>query len=115
MLPSPGPAPLRIEIVWVEQGGAIGRLPLQLPSGATLADALARLQGSEPGRALEEGRLKAAVFGRLLVPSTPLHDGDRIELLGELSVDPKIARQRRVAKKRAEQARDKWRGPLRKS
>ena len=107
----PSPAPLRIEIVWVEQGGAIGRLPLQLAAGATLGDALARLQGSEQGVALDDGRLKAAIFGRLRAPSAPLHDGDRIELVGALSADPKIARQRRVEKRRAEQARDKWRGP----
>jgi putative ubiquitin-RnfH superfamily antitoxin RatB of RatAB toxin-antitoxin module len=45
--------------------------------------------------------LSFAVFGRRATTATPLHDGDRVELLRPLLVDPKEARHRRVAKKRA--------------
>jgi len=51
-----------------------------------------------------------AIFGRRRGPDEVLHEGDRIEVLGPLLVDPKEARQRRVASRRAAAPRDKWRG-----
>ncbi len=59
-------------------------------------------------QALDEGALVVAVHGKLRGRDQPVLDGERIELLGPLTVDPKVARQRRVAHRRAEQARDKW-------
>lgn len=41
-----------------------------------------------------------AVFGVRVQPSTPLHDGDRLELLEGLKLDPKDARRRRAAASR---------------
>jgi hypothetical protein len=38
-----------------------------------------------------------AVFGVQATPQTPLHAGDRVELLRPLQVDPKDARRRRAA------------------
>ncbi|MGD9945503.1 MAG: RnfH family protein [Burkholderiaceae bacterium] len=92
----------------------MGRLPLWVPAGATLAGVRESLSAQASGRALaddwQRGALKAAIYGRLRPLDTPLHDGDRVELLGELSADPKVARQRRVEKRRAALAHDKWRG-----
>ena len=63
---------------------------LQLPDGATVADAL---QAS----ALScDGMAGFAVFGVRADASTRLHDGDRVELLRPLLVDPKQARRRRA-------------------
>ena len=50
----------------------------------------------------------AAVFGRRVAADARVRDGDRIELLGPLRVDPKVARMRRVAHKRAASPGGKW-------
>ncbi len=49
-----------------------------------------------------------AVFGRRVAADARVRDGDRIELLGPLRVDPKVARMRRVAHKRAASPGGKW-------
>ena len=88
---------------------------LELPAGTTLGDALALalragLLGADELRAVEAGSLATAVHGRSCSAAHLLRDGDRIELLGPLTVDPKVARQRRVEHRRAAQVRDKWSG-----
>ncbi|MCO5108783.1 MAG: RnfH family protein [Burkholderiaceae bacterium] len=104
---------LSIEIVWVEADGSIGRRTLALSTGSRVADAFAALRADEAIAILLErlarGELQAAVYGERCDPSAPLHPGDRIELLAGLSVDPKVARRRRVEKRRALEPRSKWR------
>lgn len=75
-------------------------LRLRLPAGATVALALARAveQGFSP--AAEAGAGTLAVFGRLATPATPLHEGDRIELLRPLLADPKQRRRERAGRPR---------------
>ncbi|MDQ1118998.1 MULTISPECIES: RnfH family protein [Pseudoxanthomonas] len=65
---------------------------LELPEGASVADALrqARLEGQDQATGV-------AVFGVQATPQTLLHEGDRVELLRPLQVDPKDARRRRAA------------------
>ena len=63
---------------------------LELPAGATVADAAAA-----SGLALE-GVAGYAVFGEVAPPARPLRDGDRVELLEALRLDPKEARRRRA-------------------
>jgi Uncharacterized protein conserved in bacteria len=41
-----------------------------------------------------------AVFGVAAAPATPLRDGDRVELLRPLQLDPKEARRRRAQRQR---------------
>lgn len=65
---------------------------LHLAEGATVADALARC--SLP----REGVCGYAVFGERVGPDTVLRDGDRLELLCALRVDPKESRRRRAAR-----------------
>lgn len=88
---------------------------IELPDGASLGDALALagragLLAADELAAVEAGTLTTAVHGHSRAAAHLLKDGDRIELLGPLTVDPKVARQRRVAHRRAAQARDKWSG-----
>lgn len=64
---------------------------LTLPAGATVAAALAAC-GWQPDAATG-----CAVFGERVAATTVLRDGDRLELLRPLLVDPKQAR-RRAAK-----------------
>lgn len=88
-------APLRIEVVCARPGRA-WRLMLALPAGATVADALAEadLPAKIPGLVVLEDCL--AVHGRTVSPADALRDGDRIEVLRPLRVDPMQARRRRA-------------------
>jgi putative ubiquitin-RnfH superfamily antitoxin RatB of RatAB toxin-antitoxin module len=66
-----------------------------LPAPATVGQALAMGLPDVPGLAPEASRL--AVFGRAVGLDSPLHDGDRVEILRPLRVDPKQARRERAA------------------
>lgn len=88
--------------------GAVRLDRLRIPTGATLGQALEAAVASGLVDTAELGALEVAVFGLRKPPGYPLHPGDRIELVAALKVDPKVARQRRVAKRRATLARDKW-------
>ena len=63
---------------------------LKLPAGATVADALAASRFVGITAAL-------AIHGEIVAPTRPLQDGDRIDLLRELLVDPMQARRQRAA------------------
>lgn len=80
---------LRVEVMraWPRRHRSV---QLELPAGATIADALAAC-----GLALDEVA-GYAVFGELVPPARPLRDGDRVELLEALRLDPKEARRRRA-------------------
>jgi putative ubiquitin-RnfH superfamily antitoxin RatB of RatAB toxin-antitoxin module len=86
---------LKVEVAY---GGPEGEAVdvLDLATGATVADALAR--SSLPLRlGLDPGSLSFAIFGQRARASTPLRDGDRVELLRRLVADPKDVRRRRAA------------------
>ncbi len=80
---------IRVEVVraWPRRHEAV---TLELPGGASVADAIAAC-----GLPLE-GVTGQAVFGERVAPTHMLHDGDRLELLASLLVDPKEARRRRA-------------------
>lgn len=101
---------MRVELVWVGDDGEVQSRWLELPAQATLGEALAGIEDRRLRDALTAGRLAAAVFGELRPAGDPLTPGDRIELIEGLRVDPKIARQRRVAVRRAQAARAKGQG-----
>lgn len=63
---------------------------LDLHAGATVADALAQAGWSADA---------VAVHGVRAAPTDPLREGDRIEVLRPLQVDPKQARRRRAAER----------------
>ncbi|MGH8030430.1 MAG: RnfH family protein [Arenimonas sp.] len=69
-----------------------------LPAPATVGQALQRGLPDAPGLEVDPARL--AIFGRAVGLDSPLHDGDRIELLRPLQVDPKEARRRRAGARR---------------
>ncbi|TNJ34544.1 RnfH family protein [Arenimonas terrae] len=88
-------APLRIDVVYALPERCF-RVTVELPAGATVADALAAADMPErvPGLVVDPARL--AVFGNAATPQTPLHDGDRVEILRPLLADPKQARRKRA-------------------
>jgi putative ubiquitin-RnfH superfamily antitoxin RatB of RatAB toxin-antitoxin module len=67
------------------------RIELELPTGASVADAL-----HAGGIDTADQPVPCAVFGVNAAPDMLLHEGDRIELLRPLRVDPKEARRRRA-------------------
>ena len=73
------------------------QLELALPDAACVDDAL-----RAAGWTLDGGFTGIAVFGVAAQGHTPLHEGDRIELLRPLRMDPKQAR-----RLRAERAKDR--------
>ncbi len=101
-------ATIEIEVACVENG-AVRLTRLTIPAATTLEHALALACRAGLVRAEDLGGLGVAVFGRRRSPEERLHHGDRIELLGPLLIDPKAARQRRVAHRRAAGGRDRWR------
>lgn len=88
--------------------GAVRIDHLELPAGSTLGQALAQAVAAGYVTPADLALLVVAVNGLRKPPDHRLHPHERIELTGPLTVDPKVARQRRVAKRRAELPRDKW-------
>lgn len=72
---------------------------LELPVGATAADALARSGFAATIPGYDAGALSLAIFGKTASAATVLRAGDRLELLRPLLADPKQARRRRADRK----------------
>lgn len=89
---SPSPPTLHIELVRAWQHRC-ERISVRLEAGARVGDALAAA-----GWRLDDEFVALAVFSLPAVETTALHDGDRIELLRELQLDPMAARRRRAKK-----------------
>ncbi len=81
---------VRVEVVlaWPDRYSVV---QLALPEGATVAEAVAAsglLQEIQPAA--------LAIHGQVTQPPQVLRDGDRVELLRPLLLDPKEARRRRA-------------------
>jgi len=71
---------------------------VELPEGAALAAALSAVADRPGFRSLDLGAMPVGVWGRVATDrSTPLADGDRVELYRPLRVDPMVARREREA------------------
>lgn len=83
---------MRVEVIraWPHR---VESVDLDLPEGAIVADAVAAcgFDGLAPGQPL-------AVHGLMVEGSTALREGDRVEVLRPLLLDPKEARRRRARK-----------------
>jgi putative ubiquitin-RnfH superfamily antitoxin RatB of RatAB toxin-antitoxin module len=72
-------------------------IPLQLPAGATVAEALERSGLAARHPELDMARAPVGIFGRLAERDAILADGDRVEVYRPLLVQPKARRQSRAA------------------
>jgi uncharacterized protein len=89
---------IRIEIAVLDSGTVHCRT-LDLPLGCTVQQALAAACIDAQGRGL-------AVFGHAVVADRMLRSGERLQVLGPLTADPKLARMQRVQRSReAQQAK----------
>jgi putative ubiquitin-RnfH superfamily antitoxin RatB of RatAB toxin-antitoxin module len=85
-----------LDVYWHDESGAAVLRRVELPSGATLRDAVGA-SGIEPLLpAAWPQALRLAVWGELRAPDDAAQDGDRVDLLRALRIDPKDARQRRA-------------------
>lgn len=84
---------LAIELVWSPRAGEVQRLPLHLPPGSTVRQAL---QAARPLAAELPGDPSAlGIWGKACGLDQALQAGDRLELYRPLRVDPKEARRQR--------------------
>lgn len=89
---------IEVELAWSPRPGEVRRQMLRLPSGATIADAVAQ------GGVQWPADWVSGVWGRVCEASHVLRDGDRLELLRPLAIDPKEARRRRATGRAPKQA-----------
>ena len=91
---------LRVEVAYCPQPGTADIVPLRLPPGTTVADALQR-SGLVPRHGLATQTLKVGVWSRVKEMQTVLRDLDRVEIYRPLLVDPKEARRQRYKRQKA--------------
>jgi putative ubiquitin-RnfH superfamily antitoxin RatB of RatAB toxin-antitoxin module len=75
-------------------------LDLSLAAGSCVGDALRAAAADIAAAGIEVDESFLAVFGRSAATGTRLHDGDRIELLRPLLVNPRDARASRASSAR---------------
>jgi putative ubiquitin-RnfH superfamily antitoxin RatB of RatAB toxin-antitoxin module len=94
-------ARLRVEVVYaLAEGQAV--VSLQLPESSSAGAAVAA-SGLAGRHGLEEGDWILGIGGRRVAPGRLLRDGDRVEMLRPLAMDPKEARRKRARKLRRRQ------------
>lgn len=107
MAPADAPGALRVEVLYAAGPQQADAVTLDLPAGATLADALAAsgLAARHPDLAAQPmAEWRVGVWGRAGTLEQPLRDGDRVECYRPLTVDPKEARRQRYHLHRARRA-----------
>jgi putative ubiquitin-RnfH superfamily antitoxin RatB of RatAB toxin-antitoxin module len=84
---------MRVEVVYALPGGH-DATTVELPAGATAADALAAsgMAGRHPGHDLSQ----LGIFGRRVAGDARVAEGDRLEIYRPLALDPKESRRRRA-------------------
>lgn len=98
-------APGRLQITLVVCAGPrdARELALELPAGATVADAL-RAAGLQAKAEPSAEPLQVGIWGRAAPLDKPLQHQDRVEVYRPLKVDPKVARRERFARQGARAA-----------
>ena len=91
-------AEIAVQVVWSPSARETLSMMLQLPASATVADAIAAanwpaLESAARGDAAFAGAgLSAAVWSKARPLGHALRDGDRVEVLRDLQIDPMEAR-----------------------
>jgi uncharacterized protein len=88
--------PLRIEVAYALPDRQIV-VRVQLPSGATVGDALAAVAMRAPFDAIDIAAAPVGVFGDRCERQRVLADGDRVEIYRPLLIDPREARRLRAS------------------
>lgn len=86
---------MQIQIVYAEPE-KFWQQVLEMPEGATVRQALEKLDYARFPADMQVSEARLAVFGQLVKPSERLHEHDRIEILKPLLLDPKEIRRQRA-------------------
>lgn len=91
---------MRISVAYSPRPGEVDEAPLELPVGATLAEAIqaSGLLQRHPG--IDLAVLRTGIWGKVRPLDAPLRERDRVEIYRPLQVDPKEARRLRYRKDR---------------
>lgn len=95
---------LLVTVVYAPASRQIEQSQLTMNNGALVADAIAESQLLKALSADVVDTLVVSVWGRKAGFKDKLRNGDRIEILRDLRVDPKVARRERFAKQGAKSA-----------
>jgi uncharacterized protein len=99
--PSMGkPEPLRVRVVYALPDQQVS-VTLEVPPGTTVADAVTSSNLLEKFPEAAARPLACAVFGRAVPLTYELREGDRIEILRPLLIDPKQSRREAAERSRA--------------
>ncbi len=90
---------VRVSVVYALPGQQY-QVALRLAEGATVNDAVERSDLTRRFPDLLRNPLACAIFSRVVDLSTVLRDGDRVEILRPLLVDPKEQRRQAAARAR---------------
>lgn len=71
-------------------------IPLEVEEATTAAQAIERSGILDHFPEIDLTRAGVGVFGKVVPPTTPLRDGDRVEIYRSLLADPKEARRERA-------------------
>lgn len=92
----PHPAMIRLEVAYARPDRQV-IIPVELPEGATLEEAIAQSRIQEQFPEIQLQTAKVGVFGKLSKLSAVARAGDRIEIYRPLLADPKEVRKKRAA------------------
>ena len=90
--------PVRVVVAYAAPGVELV-IPLELPDGARVQDAVAASRIAERA-GMDVDTSVCAIFGRRVAAGTRLAYGDRVEITRPLACDPKTARRARAATRR---------------
>lgn len=88
---------LHVEVAYAEPNRQFLRA-LVLPQGSTVADAIKASRVVDEC-AIDASALVVGIWSKIVARDAPLQDGDRVELLRPLKIDPKEARRTRAKMK----------------
>ena len=92
---------MHITVVYCPQPRVVNEAVLNLPEGTTLADAVRASGVLKDLSNAEVDALETVVWGQRVDARQVLCDGDRVELVRPLKVDPKMARRERFVRQGA--------------
>ena len=88
-------------VVYSSSPRQVVQVVLDLPAGALVADAIAKVQGLDGFGQIDWSCASVGVWNQPAKAQQTLHDKDRVEIYRPLRVDPKVARRERFAKQGA--------------
>jgi putative ubiquitin-RnfH superfamily antitoxin RatB of RatAB toxin-antitoxin module len=94
------PESLRVRVVYALPDRQVS-VSLEVPPGTTAAEAVTRSKLLEKFPEAAARPLACAVFGRAVPVSYELREGDRVEILRPLLIDPKQSRREAAERSRA--------------